>query len=256
MANERLRSQIAGAELTLAEVASHAGVDPKTVERWIATGRKPHRTHRWATAKLLGTDEAYLWPDIVTEERTKTASEAELVKLYPHRGAVPRELWMSLLDGADDSIDFLVYAGLFLPDGYPELPGVLADKGHDGTKVRIALGDPDSDALAVRADEEGIGDNLAARAQLSLTYLADVIDAAGIEVRLHGTTLYNSVFRFDEDLLVNTHVYGAPAAQSPVLHLRRVPGGRLFGHYADSFERVWNEASPAPQPKRQRARRS
>jgi hypothetical protein len=45
-------------------------------------------------------------------------------------------------------------------------------------------------------------------------------------------------------MLINAHVYGAPAAHSPVLHLRRLPGGRLFDHYQASFERVWNQASP------------
>ena len=44
-------------------------------------------------------------------------------------------------------------------------------------------------------------------------------------------------------MLVNAHVYGAPAAHSPVLHLRRLPGGRLFDHYQASFERVWEQAS-------------
>jgi hypothetical protein len=48
---------------------------------------------------------------------------------------------------------------------------------------------------------------------------------------------------FDDDMLVNAHVYGAPAAHSPVLHLRRLPGGRLFDHYQASFERVWEQAS-------------
>ncbi len=59
---------------------------------------------------------------------------------------------------------------------------------------------------------------------------------------MHDTTLYASLFRFDDDMLVNTHVYGAPAAQSPVLHLRRVPGGRMFDHHAASIERVWTSA--------------
>jgi hypothetical protein len=44
-------------------------------------------------------------------------------------------------------------------------------------------------------------------------------------------------------MLVNAHVYGAPAAHSPVLHLRRLPGGRLVDHYQASFERVWEQAS-------------
>ena len=61
MANERLRSSITGARLTITEVAAQVGVDPKTVERWIVLGRIPHRSHRWATAALLGTDEAYLF---------------------------------------------------------------------------------------------------------------------------------------------------------------------------------------------------
>jgi hypothetical protein len=65
-----------------------------------------------------------------------------------------------------------------------------------------------------------------------------------VEVRFHATTLYNSIYRFDNDLLVNAHVYGAPAAHSPVLHLRRLPGGRLVDHYQASFERVWEQAHP------------
>ena len=45
-------------------------------------------------------------------------------------------------------------------------------------------------------------------------------------------------------MLVNTHAYGSPAAQNPVLHLQRIPGGRLFDHYINSFDRVWELASP------------
>ena len=65
-----------------------------------------------------------------------------------------------------------------------------------------------------------------------------------MEVRFHETTLYNSIFRFDDDLLVNMHAYGAVAAKSPVMHVRRIAGGRLFPHYMASFERVWDEAEP------------
>ena len=43
-------------------------------------------------------------------------------------------------------------------------------------------------------------------------------------------------------MLVNTHAYGFPAAQSPVL--RRLAGGSLFDHYQASFERVWAQAHP------------
>jgi hypothetical protein len=162
---------------------------------------------------------------------------------YPNRGAVPGALWRSLLEAATDRIDVLVYAGLFLPDGYPEIAKLLASKAEQGTKVRLTLGDPDSDAVRRRGEEERIGDGLAARVRLGLLYLRDAIGAPGVELRFHATTLYNSIYRFDDDMLVNTHVYGAPAAHSPVLHLRRLPGGRLFDHYQASFERVWEQAS-------------
>jgi hypothetical protein len=76
VANERLRSCITGARLTIPDVAAQVGVDPKTVERWIVLGRIPHRSHRWATASLLGTDEAYLWPDIADDKRTQAGQRS------------------------------------------------------------------------------------------------------------------------------------------------------------------------------------
>jgi hypothetical protein len=193
VANERLRSCITGARLTVSEVAAQVGVDPKTVERWIVLGRVPYRSHRWAIASLLGTHEAYLWPEIVDDKRTQAASAAELVTLYPNRGGVPGALWRSLLEGAADRIDVLVFAGLFLPDGYPEVAKLLASKADEEVKVRLALGDPDSDAVRRRGEEERIGDGLAARVRLGLMYLQDAISAPGVELRFHATTLYNSI---------------------------------------------------------------
>jgi hypothetical protein len=248
VANERLRSCIAGARLTIPDVAAQVGVDPKTVERWITLGRVPHRSHRWATASLLGTDEAYLWPEVMDDTRTQLASAAELVTLYPNRGAVPGGLWHSLIDGATDHIDILVFSGLFLPDGYPVVARVLAAKAEQGTKVRLAFGAPDSEAVRLRGEEERIGDGMATRIRLSLVYLQDAVSAPDVEVRFHGTTLYNSIYRFDDDVLVNAHVYGAPAAHSPVLHLRRLPGGLLVDHYLASFERVWEQAKADTMP--------
>lgn len=163
---------------------------------------------------------------------------AEIVRIYPNRGAVPVELWRSLLRGAREHVDVLVFAGLFLPDGHADFVALLRQKVQNGAKVRYLLGDPESDAVALRGREEGIADGLSARIRITLTYLAGLRDAAGAEVRLHSTALYNSIYRFDGHMLVNAHVYGAPAAHSPVIHLRQTPGG-LFEHYAASFERVW-----------------
>lgn len=244
MSNERLRGSIAAAGLSIEGLASAVEVDPKTVERWITLNRKPHRRHRWAVAKRLDVDEVYLWPAVAEAPQTLNASEAEFVRLYPNRAAVPAPFWRSLLDSARDSLDFLAFAALFLPDTNPDLADVLEERARAGARIRIALGDPAGDAIHRRGDEEGIGASLAERAQIVLSHLAPLIDVPGVEIRLHDTTLYTSIFRSDASMLVNTHVYGTPAAANPVLHLQRVPGGRMFDSYQASFERVWVQARP------------
>ncbi len=86
---------------------------------------------------------------------------------------------------------------------------------------------------------------MVSRVRLSLRYFEEARGVPGLDVRLHGATLYASIVRSDEPVLVNTHVHGSPAAQSPVLHLRRVPGGRVVDHYLTSFDRVWASARAA-----------
>ena len=66
----------------------------------------------------------------------------------------------------------------------------------------------------------------------------------GCEVRLHSTTLYASLFRYDDEILVNPHVYAEPASANPTLHLRRLDGGKVADQYMASFERVWGTAMP------------
>ena len=96
-----------------------------------------------------------------------------------------------------------------------------------------------------RSTEEGIGGSaIAAKIRNVLTFYRPLADVAGVEVRQHRTTLYNSIYRFDADMLVNTHIYGYNAATAPVLHLRRLSGGTLFDTYADSFEKVWTASKP------------
>jgi transcriptional regulator with XRE-family HTH domain len=244
MANERLRRAIQQAGLRLEDVAQHVEIDVKTAERWITKGRLPHARNRAKTAQLLRVDELELWPEVAEERRGHRLSDGELVRVYSHRGAVPHERWYELLEDATQRVDVLVHAGLFLPDGRSDLAALVRRKAEAGLQIRLLYGDPESDAIALRGAEEGIGDGLAARIRLSLVYMREAFEEPNVSVRLHSTTLYNSLYRYDDDLLVNSHAYGVPAGQSPVLHLRRFPGGRLFEHYMASFERVWAAARP------------
>lgn len=203
----------------------------------------PHRAHRMVVARQLDVDEAYLWPEVLTAPATQSASVAELLQLHPSRSAVPADLWSQLISSTREAMDVLVYAGTFLFEQH-DLTAAIRDRAAHGVRVRILLGDETAPAVQLRAEEEGTVGGLEGRIQLHRRYLRDVLGLPGVELRNHSTTLYNSIYRFDQDLLVNGHAFGAPAAQSPVMHLRRVPGGRLWDHYMRSFEEVWNIAAP------------
>jgi hypothetical protein len=242
MANERLRDAMLRNGLDLEHVANATKVDPKTVERWITQGRTPYPRHRRTIAAMVRETESYLWPDAIAPERKAEIGGSELVKLYPHRYDVPTDMWERLVDTAEAHIELLNYSGMFLTDN-PVLIKKLRAKAEAGVKIRILLGDPASRAVARRSDEEGIGKGtLAAKVRNALAFFKPLDGVAGVTVRCHGTTLYNSIYRFDDDMLVNTHVYGFMAAHAPLMHLRRLAGGDLFETYSESFDNVWNTA--------------
>lgn len=243
MPNERLRDALLRKGLTPRDVAGALNVDGKTVERWITTGRTPYAKHRHSIAALVRESENYLWPDAIAPERVVEISESEIVKIYPHRHALPREVWDRLLRTANDQIDILVYSGLFMTED-PTMIKRLRGKAMAGARIRILLGDPDSEEMEKRGLDENIGHGtLGAKVRNALAFFKPLDGEAGIEFRCHSTILYNSIYRFDQDLLVNTHVYGFMAAHAPVMHLRQLSTGSLFETYSESFESVWNKAT-------------
>ena len=64
-----------------------------------------------------------------------------------------------------------------------------------------------------------------------------------VEIRLHRTVLYTSIYRSDDQLLVNQHVYGIPAAHSPVFAFRKAADGLMANTYLEAFGRVWADAA-------------
>lgn len=68
---------------------------------------------------------------------------------------------------------------------------------------------------------------MAAKIRNALVLYRPLIQTENVEFRAHGTVLYNSIYRADDQVLVNTHVYGFPAPHAPVWHLRKVAGGEL-----------------------------
>jgi len=244
--NEPLRRALIRARLREDDVAARLGVDPKTVRRWL-NGRLPYPHSRSAIADLVGADEADLWPDAGRPLAPRTRPD-DLGTIYPHRWAVPREVWTRLFASAEHDIGILAYSALFLAEDTGILR-ILADKGRAGVTVRMALGDPDGPHAAERGEEEGIGDAVPAKIRNALTLYRPLTSVPNVEIRLHRTVLYNSIYRADGQLMVNQHTYGMPAAEAPVFCLRDTGSGEMAALYRDSFERVWaRSATIEPRP--------
>lgn len=233
-----------GAGLAATDVAARLQVDPKTVERWCA-GRVPYPRHRAALVALTGWTERELWPQL-SPPPTPDPAGSEVRVVYPHRSAVPSDAWRRLFARARTEIGIAAYSGLFLAED-AVIQRTLRDKARAGVRVRIALGDPAGQQLAQRSTDEGIGAILAARATHALTLCQPLASLPGVQLRLHDTTLYNSIYRADDELLVNAHTYGCPASHAPVIHLHRASSHGMAAAYLESFERVWAAARPYDQ---------
>src|SRR5262249_25340515 len=147
-----------------------------------------------------------------------------------------------LLNQATNSVDILVYVGMFLTEK-PGLPETLRAKAKSGASIRMLFGERDSSAVIQRSTDEGIGPHtISAKIDHALAYFRCLADADGVEIRTHDTVLYNSIYRFDDQMIVNPHVYGKMAPHAPALHLRRLSAGTLFATYAESFDAVWEAA--------------
>ncbi|MYX14838.1 XRE family transcriptional regulator [Streptomyces sp. SID8374] len=244
MSNERLRSAMLAQGMSVHDLAEAIEVNPKTVERWITQGKVPYRRHQYATASQLRVDVTTLWPDDSRAVESATdLSKAEIVTIYPHRHMVPNNLWRDIYERAESHIDLLVYSGLWMSED-PLFHDLLKRKSQGTTQIRILLGDPGCAAVRQRGIDEGhrIMDGKIRNALVN--YRPLFASHPGIGFRLHDGTLYNSLFRSDDEMLVNTHVYGIGAYMAPVLHLRRLPGGGLFDTYANSIEQTWGGARP------------
>lgn len=243
LANERLRASMASGGWTHATLADAASVDPKSVERWVNLGRTPRRITALAAAEALGEDVHALWPTL-RQARSARAVGPELVALYDQRADLPVSTFTDLLATAQERIDILVYAAVFLHEACPRFNQLLSERAAEGCTVRIALGDADSPNVQQRGREEQFGDGIESRCRIALKHYGPIAGAPNVELRTHGTTLYNSIYRADDQALVNAHVWGSNAFAAPVWHLRRNGDGGMFDTYARSFDAVWETAHP------------
>ena len=149
-----------------ARLATAAGVDTKTVGRWVRGESLPQAANARAAADALGCDPQTLWPDVFPTMRPPGTGTVP-VSVYGSRADIPVTVWTGLFGGAAEAIDILVYGGTFLFDGVPRFRKTLTTATERGVVVRFIIGDPDSVAVAQRGAEEQIGSSLAGRCRMT-----------------------------------------------------------------------------------------
>ncbi|RDI63936.1 hypothetical protein DFR76_109276 [Nocardia pseudobrasiliensis] len=234
------------AQLDSVMLAKAVGVDVKTVNRWLA-GRVPHQRTRLAVASVLSESETNLWPQTRPDLKAGSPATAEVLGAYGHRADIPHELWTSLLLGATEQVDIIGYAYPFVFELLPDAAEVVAEKCRNGIRVRLAFADPDCSHVIERDDLEQMHGTLPGRIRNALSMLGPLTTASGCEVGLHTTHLYNSIFRFDDQMIVTPYLVRARGYQHPALHLRRLSPHGIFASFADQVEQVWETVTSYPQ---------
>lgn len=244
--SHRLESAMLRARLDSVALAEAVGVDVKTVNRWLA-GRVPHRRTRALVARVLGETEDLLWPQTRPDLAAGGTATAEVLGAYAHRADIPNDLWISLLLGASEQIDIAGYAYPFVLELLPDAADILAERCRNGTRVRLAFADPNCPHVAERDALEQMNGTLAGRIRNALSMLGPLTGTPGCDVGLHTSHLYNSVFRFDDKMIVTPYLLRARGYQHPALHLRKLSPHGIFSSFAEQFEQIWGSVTPYAQ---------
>lgn len=229
--------------LSKAVLSQKSQVDERTIQRWL-DGARPQFQNARRVADYLECEPGELWPDIYPSLNPPSAGTIA-VSVYTSRAHIPIDVWKSLFSSAQSLIDICVYGGTFLFDTVPGFNRQIQDAAERGVEVRFIAGDPDSPEVFRRGEEELIGSNLAGRCSLTLSRLRPLANVSRIQIRTHSTPLYTSMFRVDDTMIANHHVYGSPASDNPALVLTHESAPDLWDKYISSFERIWSVGSPA-----------
>jgi transcriptional regulator with XRE-family HTH domain len=225
MANERLRAAMRHKGLDPDELATIVQVDVKTVYRWLA-GRSPRPRFRAQLAKALERPERELWPEIAIEAPVEDP-QREIQGAWPHTNDYRAPDWRALMRDAVEQIDLLDYS-LIQIVGAAGVIDMLRTKGASGCEVRALIAASDSVWVASAAkqldqdEEDYVSRNeLQREIELARGHLEPLIGQPGIEIRAFYAERYNTILRFDEQMLITLHLWGTSTPHAPMLHLRR-----------------------------------
>lgn len=116
-------------------------------------------------------------------------------------------------------------------------PGLLSEKVDARADVRFLLGDPGSVVTSKRERVEATPLSVSTRIEMTRSELAKAQHPPAI--RFGDRHIAMSVWIFDDDAVVATHIGSGLGQESVTLHLRRRSEGGVFDRYADHFKDLW-----------------
>lgn len=252
--NHRLRAQMDAKGMSMRKLATLTGIREVTIKRWLANMHiAVRRDNAMAAAEKLDCLPHDLWPDQFAPTQPPLTGKDNIPvpftpTMYASRTQLPITLWQNHFAGAEEAIDILVFAATFLFDTLDGFTATLTDAAKRGAQVRFLVGDPDGDNMTLRGEEEGIGKSVRARSHNSVELLRPYTTTPGLDVRTHRTALYSSIFRVDDNMIINFHIYGSPGRDNPVMIFSRQQEPRLWATFERAFSQVWDNAQPLANP--------
>ena len=243
-ANDSLRSALLDAGLSYADVASRLGVDEKTVQRWVTRARLPYPANRAALASLLGKEPEMLWPNAV-RRTLRLGHDRELIGVYPRRSDLPRNFYPNLIEQAGERLWFGGYTSYFIWVDGPHVADMLAERVTEGADIRFLLGAPDSPITRDRDAYEGSPLTLGTRIEMTVREITKINGRCErpIEVRHTDRHVAWSLWIFDDDAVMTTHIGPGLGHDSLTTHWRRHGPGGGFDRLVDHFTSLWDDAA-------------
>lgn len=198
-----------------------------------------------------------LWPTVATT----LSGPDDLTGFYRTRADIPPAMVQSLLAGAAANVDILAFAATWLWDGVPGFVHTLANRAGAGGSIRVCTATLRAKQSGSEARKSGSGKAWLPAAALRSPMRNESRLVAPGTVRRSGAPLYASILRFDDDVLLNTHLWGrqlmtprssasvgrTPAVWPPTSSRRLIESGTRL-RSSDRPARSPRHHKPAPRP--------
>jgi hypothetical protein len=129
----------------------------------------------------------------------------------------------------------------------PKAGGDLVEKAKARCRIRLLIADPDSEQVRMRDAEEQQAITIGVRIASTPEWLRPLLEVDGIQLGFQDVPLYNSIFRFDDQMLVTPHLFATPGHSAPLSRLRRICERGLFDRFSGHFEAIWALRHPMGQ---------